>query len=176
MQTFTPAKIFIRLSLAMGFTVSSVAVGQGWRVDFSRRTSVQAQSQVHSEAASREPASRSSSGFLSSLRLAGEPVHEIVILNTEDGFVPARVSLQIDQTYKIHVVNVNAKNKNVSFIVDAFSQHHGTYFGEIKSFLIRPSQPGIVTFQSPETSAQGQMMVFSSQDLPKADVRQPASR
>ena len=50
-----------------------------------------------------------------------EPTQEIVILNTEKGFVPASVRVKKGVAYKIHVVNLNMKEKNVSFLMDSFS-------------------------------------------------------
>ncbi len=172
---FTPVKTFISRGVwVLGFTLmAGGAWAQGWKVDFSRRTPAQA-TQVHSEPQGRTPSS--SSGFLASLRGAADPIQDIVILNTEKGFVPGTLFLHVDQSYKIHVVNVNEKNKNVSFIMDAFSQHHGTYYGQIRSFVIRPTQSGIVTFQSPETSAQGRVVIRSSEGETPVDLRLPASR
>src|SRR4051812_27578223 len=62
-----------------------------------------------------------------------ETKQEIVILNTEKGFVPTRLSLKKGVLYTIHIVNVNIKEKNVSFILDAFSEHHSTFYGNITS-------------------------------------------
>ncbi|PWU18075.1 MAG: hypothetical protein C5B49_07755 [Bdellovibrio sp.] len=121
---------------------------------------------------SRSPASDSakdglvSSGIFSSL----EPTQEIVILNTQDGFVPEILRLKKGQNYRIHVVNVNEKEKNVSFILDAFSQHEGTYFGQPKSFEISPKIEGIFSFQCPETAKQGKILVS-----PTDADRKPAS-
>ncbi len=98
-----------------------------------------------------------------------EPTQEIVILNTEKGFVPEAIRLKKGQPYKILVVNVNDKEKNTSFILDAFSEHHGTYFGAPKSFMISPKTDGIFSFQCPETAKQGRIIVYSESE------RKPAS-
>jgi hypothetical protein len=102
---------------------------------------------------------------------ANEPVQEIVILNTEKGFVPSSVHVRKNGHYKIHVVNVNEKEKNVSFILDGFSEHHATYYGKIKTFTLEPKKEGVFSFQSPETAAEGRLVVFS----PQMSVRAPAS-
>src|SRR4051812_40284921 len=60
-----------------------------------------------------------------------ETKQEIVILNTDRGFVPSKLSVKKGFTYTVHVVNVNLKEKNVSFILDAFSEHHSTFYGNI---------------------------------------------
>ncbi|HEX4923581.1 MAG TPA: cupredoxin domain-containing protein [Bdellovibrionales bacterium] len=86
---------------------------------------------------------------------------ELVILNTDKGFVPSKVSLRKGARYTIHVVNVNEKEKNVSFILDAFSEHHSTFYGKIKTFEIKPAQEGVFSFQCPETSFEGKFVVFT---------------
>lgn len=90
-----------------------------------------------------------------------EPKQEFVILNTDKGFIPSRVSLRKGGYYRIHVVNVNEKEKNVSFILDAFSEFHSTYFGKTVSFEVKPQQEGVFSFQCPETSQEGKLVVFS---------------
>lgn len=87
---------------------------------------------------------------------------EIVILNTSKGFVPAHVPLKKGEHYMIHVVNVNKDNKNASFMLDAFSEHRSTYFGETTSFKLDPEKEGVFDFQCPETSAEGKVVVFGS--------------
>ena len=42
---------------------------------------------------------------------------------------------------------------NVSFVLDSFSEYHATFYGKIKSFVIRPVKEGVYKFVSPETSA-----------------------
>jgi plastocyanin domain-containing protein len=101
-----------------------------------------------------------------------DPTQEIVILNTNKGFIPGTLHLKKGRTYKIFVVNVNDKEKNTSFVLDAFSEHHATYFGEQKSFSISPKADGIFSFQCPETAQQGRIIVFSDDLNPD---RKPAS-
>lgn len=102
---------------------------------------------------------------------AGEPVQEIVILNTDKGFVPNTIRVRKNSRYKITVVNVNEKEKNVSFILDGFSEHHATYFAKVKSFALQPNKEGVFSFQSPETAAEGKLVVYN----PPITVRTPAS-
>jgi hypothetical protein len=106
------------------------------------------------------------------LDAGGEPVQDIVIMNTDHGFVPSTVRVRRDNRYKIHIVNVNEKEKNVSFILDAFSEHHATYYGKIQSFFLEPKKDGVFSFQSPETSAEGKLVVLSTG---AANARGPAS-
>jgi len=87
------------------------------------------------------------------------PTQEIVVLNSEQGFVPSTIRVKEGVQYKIIVVNVNEKARNVSFVMDAFSEHHATFYGQIKSFYIHPKKEGVYTFISPETSAQGRLVV-----------------
>jgi hypothetical protein len=110
-------------------------------------------------------------GLFDTIFDAGEPVQEIVILNTEHGFVPGMVRVRKGGRYKISVVNVNEKEKNVSFILDGFSEHHATYYGKVKTFMLEPKKEGIYSFISPETAAEGKLTVFN----PQVSVRAPAS-
>ena len=133
-----------------------------WNVDFSRREQATRSQDL------REPASTDApiqiepqkSGFFESLFESGEIAGEIVVLNTEKGFVPSTIRLKKGLAYQIHVVNVNEKEKNVSFVLDSFSEHHATFYGKIKTFTIRPQKEGVFRFVSPETSALGKLVVF----------------
>jgi hypothetical protein len=104
----------------------------------------------------------------------GEPTQDIVILNTERGFVPNTIRVRKDGRYMVHIVNVNEKEKNVSFILDGFSEHHATFFGKVKSFRLEPRREGVFSFMSPETAVEGKFIVFSSG--PQApNVKMPAT-
>lgn len=102
-----------------------------------------------------------------------EPSQDIVIMNTEKGFVPDTVRVKKGGNYKIHVVNLNEKDKNVSFVLDAFSEQHNTVYGKERSFDIRPKADGIFSFQCPETAVQGKLIVLPSTTETE---RKPASR
>jgi len=156
-----------------------------WKVDFSRRVSAQRQKELteagNAAAGGRIPASMTpveatdekeeTKSFLSALFESGEPVQDIVILHTQKGFVPSTVRVRKDGRYRVHVVNVNEQEKNVSFILDAFSEYHATYYGQVKVFFLEPKKEGAYSFQSPETSSEGRLIVFS----PEITVRTPAS-
>lgn len=114
---------------------------------------------------------RKSKGIFDALFDAGEPVQELVIIQTEKGFIPSTVRVRKGGCYMIHVVNVNEKEKNVSFILDGFSEHHATYYGKLKSFRLEPRKEGVFSFQSPETSAEGRLIVFN----PEISIRAPAA-
>lgn len=88
-----------------------------------------------------------------------EPSQEIVILQTEKGFVPEMIHLKKGDVYKVHVVNLNLKEKNVSFVMDAFSQTHNTVYGAIKTFTVQPKIEGVYSFQSPETGFMGKVVI-----------------
>ncbi len=149
-----------------------------WKVDFSRRTQ-QTRTQDLREPASSElpvdasPNQQQPPGFFESLFQPSDIAQEIVVLNTDKGFVPSTIRVKKGMNYQIHVVNVNEKEKNVSFVLDSFSEHHATFFGKIKSFVIRPQKEGVFKFNSPETSAQGKLVVFPTDG--KAENRAPAS-
>jgi hypothetical protein len=160
------------------FSLVSTAQAE-WEVDFSRRRAPASEARPPAISAPKEPlrtkinervteTMKPIAPVASSL---GTPEQEIVILNTEKGFVPRTVRVRQGGRYLIHVTNINAKEKNVSFMLDSFSENHATYFGEVKSFMINPQRDGVFSFQCPETSAQGEIVVFPSGD---AKLRLPA--
>lgn len=85
---------------------------------------------------------------------------EIVILQTENGFVPELIQVKKGEVYKIHVVNLNMKEKNVSFLMDAFTQSYNTVYGTPKTFTIEPKVEGVFSYQCPETGVQGKLVVI----------------
>jgi plastocyanin len=99
-----------------------------------------------------------------------EPSNQIVILNTEKGFVPDQVRVKKGEAYKVHIVNINMREKNVSFIMDSFTQSHNTVYGIEKTFNIEPQVEGIYSYQCPETGLQGQLVVVGE------DKQMPARR
>lgn len=156
----------IGLFLAVSFMHVSV---RAWEVDLSRR-----QGDLR-KAKTRGPASvvvenKKADSMFSGIFTSLDPAQEIVILNTEKGFVPETIQLKAGQNYKIHVVNVNESAKNVSFVFDAFSEHHGTFYGQPKTFQISPKIEGVFSFQCPETAKQGRVVV-----APHSEARRPAS-
>jgi len=103
-----------------------------------------------------------------------EPTNQIVILNTERGFVPDKVRVKKGEAYKVHVVNINMREKNTSFIMDSFTQSHNTVFATEKTFNIEPQVEGVYSYQCPETGMQGQLVVVS-EEAPVAKKRKLAS-
>jgi hypothetical protein len=168
------AKLFtsFRTLTAVAFvTLSLLPLAQAWEVDFSRRQlefdKVQDYNRMPASERSEKKA-QTEKGLLSQVFDSTEVAQDIVITNTEKGFIPSTLRLRKGGNYKIHVVNVNQKEKNVSFVLDAFSEQHNTVFGNIRSFTISPKQDGIFSYQCPETAQQGQLVIFS-------DERKPAS-
>lgn len=179
--------------IACGIALTAIvpqSANAEWKIDLSRRQKSVRETDLTAAAqdATRAPASArvgdegggsretgdgagSSKGIFDTLFDAGEPVQEVVILNTEKGFVPNQVNVRKNGRYMIHVVNVNEKEKNVSFILDGFSEHHATFYGKVKTFRLEPKKEGVFSFQSPETSAEGRLVVFN----PQISVRGPAS-
>ncbi|MEZ4872157.1 MAG: cupredoxin domain-containing protein [Bdellovibrionales bacterium] len=124
-----------------------------------------------------EPAATQEAGFFETIFESSAPLQEVVVMNTKKGFVPATVRLRQGMNYKFHVVNINEEERNVSFVMDAFSEHHATYFGNIKTFILSPKKEGVFSFQCPETSAQGKLVVYPSYNMDDSmELRQPASR
>jgi hypothetical protein len=145
-----------------------------WKVDFSRRVKSAPVRELNESPTEVPP----EGGFLSGLFDSSEPIQEMVILNTEKGFVPSIIRVKQNGNYRIHLVNVNEKDKNISFVLDAFSENHSTFFGKIKSFEIRPKRNGVFKFVCPETAIQGQLVVYPTpgQDQKNGpELRQPAS-
>jgi Cupredoxin-like domain len=181
-------------------TVLAPRFALAWDIDFSRRQS-QADASVSQQqkltmpdsglSADRTPASKSApeeKTFLDKVFDTVVPVQDLVILNTEQGFVPSTLRVKEGSQYRIVVVNVNEKARNVSFVLDAFSEHHATFYGKIKSFVINPKKEGVYSYISPETSAQGRLVVYPAASMPpnsgpavpttsgsQADFRKPAS-
>lgn len=186
----TRAKLFSSLALlniAMYAGIATTPAHADWTVDFSRRqqqtrtqdlrepASVTGEMPVSVPANPNAPeqgGSNQNPSFFESLFQPGDIAQEIVVLNTEKGFVPSTIRVKKGLNYQIHVVNVNDKEKNVSFVLDSFSEHHATYYGKLKSFIIRPQKEGVYKFVSPETSAQGKLVVIPSSPV---DNRAPAS-
>lgn len=104
-----------------------------------------------------------------------EPTNQIVILNTEKGFIPDKIRVKKGEAYKVHVVNINMREKNVSFIMDSFTQSHNTVFAAEKTFNIEPQVEGIYSYQCPETGVQGQLIVVSDENLNSKIKRKMAS-
>lgn len=177
-QIFTRATLYTS-ALSVVLLGSLRLSAEEWKFDFSRRSKPATSKELVNSSSdpmsgSEEAAPKS---FIAGLFDSSEPAQEIVILNTETGFVPTTVRVRQNGVYRLHVVNVNEREKNVSFVLDAFSEHHATYFGKIKTFEISPKRNGVFRFVSPETSAQGRLVVYpAAEPTPGSpEVRQPAA-
>lgn len=160
--------------IAILFLNSQSFADSDWKVDFSRRVKAAPVRELNDAPLEAQP----ESGFLTGLFDSSEPMQEMVILNTEKGFIPSIVRVKQNGNYRIHLVNVNEKEKNISFVLDAFSENHATFFGKIKSFEIRPKRNGVFKFVCPETAIQGQLVVYPNTGLEQKsgpEIRQPAS-
>lgn len=179
MPTTTRAKRFINAISGLLIMAAATAAQAEWTVDFSRRTNevrgndLRAPASVAEMPIQADP-QQTPPSFFESLFQTGEIAQEIVVLNTDKGFVPSTIRVKRGLNYQIHVVNVNEKEKNVSFVLDSFSEHHATYYGKIKSFVIRPQKEGVFKFVSPETSAQGKLVVYPANSN-GPENRMPAS-
>lgn len=146
-------------------------LSHAWEVDLSRRqldfNRVTDQSRLPASTTTDETQSLFGQVFDSV-----EPTQDIVILNTEKGFVPDTIRVKKGSSYRIHVVNVNPKDKNVSFVLDAFSEHHNTVYGQERVFNLNPKADGVFSYQCPETAVQGRVVVISG---PSDSERRPAS-
>ncbi len=171
--------IFMRTFLFTFSFFAQVKVHAGdWTIDLSRRQTDFNRIQNTRMPASNIPlksaeaaADKNDSELVSALKNAVNPIvpsKDIVIIQNETGFVPSHLSLKKGEVYQIHIVNLNSKEKNVSFLMDSFSQSHNTVYGVTKSFTIQPKVEGIFSYQSPETGFSGQVVVVPD------SVRKPA--
>lgn len=171
-------------------SVFSLPLGQAWEVDFSRRRS--------REAVERSPAAITdqtfeTSGadrlaensltnenppkkvpFLEWISSPTQPIQDIVVIHTERGFLPAQIHLKAGGRYDLSVVNISEKEKNVSFVLDAFSEHHAIYFGKLRQFRLEPRREGVFEFQSPETGATGRIVVSGNVQLSPQNLKAPS--
>lgn len=179
-RIFTRAKSCIKtgvralaLVCAMAVLLPPIALAD-WKVDLSRRQKVMRDQELRAD---RPTTAEPEKNFFDVLFEAGEPMQEIVILNTDKGFLPGTVRMRKGGKYLLHVVNVNEREKNVSFVLDAFSEHHATFYGKVKSFRVEPKKDGIFSYQCPETSAEGRVVVYNPQGsgAPQPIVRAPAT-
>lgn len=172
------------LFAAVGIMVATLGspARADWKVDLSRRQKAVRDADLSAAGGQNladPPAPTSARGQLGgavTTMLDGEPTQEFVVLNTERGFVPSALRLRNGSRNTIHVVNVNEKDKNISFVLDAFGEHHATYYGKIKTFRLDPKKDGTYSFQCPETSAEGRLIVYSSGgSTSPTQMRGPAS-
>lgn len=149
-------KLIISAALILFFANTLFA----FEVDFSRRKDFmktqETQNQTPQTPRLPEPTS------IEKIKTNFAPYQDVVILNTEKGFLPTSLSLKEGTKYRINVVNVNEKEKNVSFIMSAFAQYHGTSYGQITTFEVTPEKEGVYTYQCPETSLEGKVVVLPS--------------
>lgn len=173
LQISTRVTKFIKIAIALSAFIAVPAVSD-WSIDFSRRADQMKRKVVEPA----EPEEKEEKSIFGKLFEPSAPMQEIVIINTEQGFVPSTVRVREGAQYRLVIVNVNEKAKNVSFVLDSFSEHHATFYGKMKSFMIHPKKEGVYTFVSPETSAQGRLVVHPASGKPETlgvEMRMPAS-
>ncbi len=164
---FKIVKSFIR-SFLFSFCFFAQVKVHAWDVDLSRRqpepTQVESAQPASPRpvAASKKIEKSTDAEIVEALKNVINPTEiskEIVILNTETGFIPDVIRVKKDEVYKIHIVNLNMKEKNVSFLMDSFTQSHNTIFGNLRTFTIEPKVEGVFSYQCPETGLQGKLVV-----------------
>lgn len=156
---------FTKSALAVSLVAMMASSAFAWEVDFSRRQTdfkrVSNQSRLPASVGTSEKV-----GLMEKVFEVAEPTQDLVILNTNKGFVPETVHLRKGGTYRVHIVNVNESEKNVSFVLDAFSEHHNTVFGKTRTFTISPKADGVFDFLCPETATQGRFVVAAPERAP----------
>jgi len=154
----SPVHKLLGISTALFILILISLEASAFEIDLSRRRKKATEQEEAKVPATVLPQKRAATEIFQ----GGDMKQELVILNTDRGFVPSRVSLKKGTSYTVHVVNVNQKEKNVSFILDAFSEHHSTFYGNITSFGVKPAQEGVFSYQCPETSFEGKLIVISN--------------
>lgn len=158
------AKSFTKFLILAAVSLAGTS-GRAWEVDLSRRQVDFARSadqdRLPASARESDPA-----GLIERALESSEPQQDVVIINTENGFVPSTVYFRKGGNYRVSVVNVNPKQKNVSFVFDAFSENHNTLYGQVKTFTVTPKADGVFTFQCPETAVQGRAVVAAPERKP----------
>ena len=169
MQIFTGVRYYNRFAVLafIALSFSSIAMAE-WKLDLSRRNDQVRESELSKK---RKTKPLDEGGFFDQM-LGNEATLETVILNTERGFIPNSINMRVGGRYLLHIVNVNEKQKNVSFVLDAFSEHHGTYYGKITTLTLEPKKEGVYSFQCPETAFEGKLVIIPG----PSSLRQPASR
>lgn len=163
---FKIVKSFIR-SFLFSFCFFAQVKVHAWDVDLSRRQPEPTQVEMSQPisplpTASTKIEKSTDAEIVEALKNVINPAEtskEIVILNTETGFIPDVIRVKKDEVYKIHIVNLNMKEKNVSFLMDSFTQSHNTIFGNLRTFTIEPKVEGVFSYQCPETGLQGKLVV-----------------
>ncbi len=165
------------------FFFVQVKVHAEWNIDLSRRqtdfTRIENQRMPATTNMDTTSSAKNDADILEALKKVVNPVEpsqEIVILQTEKGFVPEMIHLKKGDVYKVHVVNLNLKEKNVSFVMDAFSQTHNTVYGLMKTFTIQPKIEGVYSFQSPETGFLGKVVITPDTVRKIASEKTPAQK
>ncbi len=166
MRTIIGVKIYIKWALLLIQVFAALPALAGWQIDLSRRQKAAPTAEVNDEEKKKPEDDISFFDYM----IGEGAAQEIVILNTEKGFIPSTVRLKAGSRYQVHIVNINEKEKNVSFIMDAFSEHHGTYYGKVKTMTIEPKKEGVFSYQCPETAIEGKLVIFSG-----PQTRRPAS-
>lgn len=158
-------KLFIKILCF----VLVAAQAQSWEVDMSRRKLDFDRVSDQNRLPASTQTTTSSPFNVEELIPSMLPTQDIVILNTEKGFIPEKIVVRKGEAYRIHLVNVHPEKKNISFILDDFAESHSTPFAKEKLFDLRPKKSGEFSFHCPETSFRGRVIVID-------DERKPASK
>ncbi|HPI41723.1 MAG TPA: cupredoxin domain-containing protein [Pseudobdellovibrionaceae bacterium] len=168
---FMNAKLYTKKLTFLQFCLFSILLiffsfdSLAWEIDFSKRqiefNQVTDQTRAPASIKKPEPTPLLIQKTAQSLM---EPVQEIAILNTSNGFIPNILRLKKDTSYKINIVNVHSEQKNLSFVMDAFSESKGTHFGEVNSFTVSPKIEGVFSYLCPETAAEGRIVVIGASE------------
>lgn len=159
-------KLFIKI-VPFVFVTAQV---QAWEVDLSRRKTDFDRITDQNRLPASQTTSEMPMGFkIEELIPSTQATQDIVILNTDKGFIPEKVVVRKGEAYTIHLVNVHSEKKNISFILDDFAESHNTPFAKEKQFELKPKKSGEYSFHCPETSFHGRLIVIDTERKPASN-------
>ena len=84
---------------------------------------------------------------------------EVVIVLTEQGFVPQKLMLERGKIYDVYLVNINEKMKLSSFFIDEFGVQGSLPHAQMRKISLTPKVSGEFFILSPESGALVQILV-----------------
>jgi|GEM_PF-5798791 len=100
-------------------------------------------------------------------------VQQIVVLHTQEGFLPKQVMMNTSTRYELILVNVHPSQKLASYFLDDMGvQEESMPFGEVKKIILVPKKAGVYSLYSPESGWDAQVVVIDlAKPLKKARAK-----
>ncbi len=154
-------------------------ISQAFEIDFSRRqlqfdkvvdsVVMQPANSVETSLTTGLSPQLSSQSLLERVFTPPSEVREIAVLLTEAGFVPQTVYLRKGTTCVLHIVNLHPREKNISVVIDAFTENHFLPFGVPKRIELQVKADGVFSFQTPELGSVGRLVVVDGGRKPAGE-------